>query len=165
MRCAALWHELWFNALTDASKFHFEEDDTPGEQVQSSLLSAAEKRRAMASRELLGKRKRVTQALSLALGFIWLCSTLWTPSPQRTRQGQRQEQMPSSGSLQALSIPISACLGMEQRLEEAHALTATPTTPREIAFHQAFNGDLHQAHSWLLRYKSTRSRGDLNSAW
>ena len=30
MRCSALWHEIWYIALTEASKLHFEEDDTAG---------------------------------------------------------------------------------------------------------------------------------------
>ncbi|EDQ89940.1 uncharacterized protein MONBRDRAFT_16665, partial [Monosiga brevicollis MX1] len=30
VRCSALWHEIWYIALTEASKLHFEEDDTAG---------------------------------------------------------------------------------------------------------------------------------------
>jgi hypothetical protein len=37
VRCSALWHEIWHNALTEASRLHFEEGDTYGRECALGL--------------------------------------------------------------------------------------------------------------------------------
>ncbi|KAK9883142.1 hypothetical protein WA026_001340 [Henosepilachna vigintioctopunctata] len=55
---------------------------------------------------------------------------------------------------------------MLRTLEPLHAMMERgPQTLKETSFTQAYGRDLHEAHNWCMKYKSSSNTRDLNQAW
>ncbi|CAG9463067.1 unnamed protein product [Pedinophyceae sp. YPF-701] len=138
IRVAILWHEMWHEALEEASRLYFGENNAEG--MLATLLPLHDMMEPGGSAQTPAPTP--SPAPSAAPSAVSAATVTAAPAAP-------------AGDRNVGALPASA-----RDLEHEG-----PTTPMEVSFVQHYGRELREAHDWCMKYRASRREADLHQAW